>query len=115
MRQPDKGAQAERLACRFLQDKGLVLLERNYRSRYGEIDLVMRDATLIVFVEVRYRNSLAFGGAAASVDWKKRKRLVATALYYLQRRAPQGNARFDVVALGPGSRIEWIPAAFDAG
>jgi putative endonuclease len=110
-----KGQQAENLACQFLQTQGLKLIARNYRCRCGEIDLVMRQGTSLVFVEVRLRNNTRFGGALASVTAKKQEKLRRTALHYLQQHSPNANARFDVVALQGNSLnpdIEWIQNAF---
>lgn len=110
----ERGEAAERRARRHLEDNGLRCVETNYRCRWGEIDLVMRERDTLVFVEVRYRNSDRFGGATASVDSTKRRRLCRAASDYLARlRGPAPAARFDVVALGPGDRIEWINGAFD--
>jgi putative endonuclease len=109
------GAAAEDLAAGFLVRHGLAILERNYRCRGGEIDLVAREGTTLVFVEVRYRRSGAFGGAAASVDVRKQARVLLAARHYLAGRADVP-CRCDVVALDaldPG-RIEWIRDAFSA-
>lgn len=115
----DLGRDAEQRACRFLQTHGLTLLARNYRCRYGEIDLVMQDGTGTVFVEVRYRGNRRFAGGAESIDHRKRARLIAAALHYLQRHpaAAARPARFDVIALAPGSgddALQWIRDAFRA-
>lgn len=113
------GERAERLACRYLEQAGLVLLERNYRCPRGELDLVMDDAQTLVFVEVRFRRQPRFGSGAESVDPRKRARLIATAQHYLQRhprRAAQP-ARFDVVAIALQNgqpAIDWIQDAFRA-
>ncbi len=109
------GQQAEAIACRYLQANGLKLVEKNYRCRFGEIDLIMRDGQDLVFVEVRYRRTRAFGGAAASVDQTKRSKLITTATHYLQAKDSRRNARFDIIAIEAGDAIEWIPNAFDAG
>ncbi len=111
------GRQAEQQALCYLQGRGLQLLERNFRSRYGEIDLIMREADSLVFIEVRYRRHRGYGGPAASVDRNKQARLVSTALYYLQRHSgsAQQPTRFDVVALtelSDTTTIEWIRDAF---
>jgi putative endonuclease len=114
------GDGAEALALRHLQQQGLVLVERNYRvargpgARAGEVDLVMRerDGTL-VFVEVRARAGLAYGGAASSVTSTKQRHIVFAAQHYLMRMATLPPCRFDVVAVD-GDRIDWIRAAFDA-
>lgn len=111
----DRGASAERLARAWLEDRGLRLREANYRCRWGEIDLVMEDGDTLVFVEVRYRNSMRYGGALGSIDVHKRKRLCRAAAEYLARQRGRERAgRFDVIALDPEGRIEWIADAFDA-
>ena len=115
------GDAGEARALAHLLAQGLTLVQRNYRvargphARGGEVDLIMRerDGTL-VFVEVRSRQSAAFGGAAASVSASKQRSLVLAAQYFLmstQRSPPP--CRFDVVALD-GDRIEWLRGAFNA-
>lgn len=111
------GDAAEETALRYLQQAGLRLLERNYRTPGrggGEIDLIMRapDGTT-VFVEVRQRRSARHGGAAASVGYAKQQRLVYAARHYLMRQPEPPPCRFDVVIL-EGGALEWLPAAFDA-
>lgn len=114
MNRQDTGLAAEQLACQYLQAQGLKLLERNYRCRFGEIDLIMQDGRDLVFVEVRFRRSQRFGGAALSVDAAKQAKLLATAQHYLQSKAPKRNARMDVVAVESGNRIDWIKNAIQA-
>ncbi len=99
-----------------LQAAGLHLLARNVACRAGELDLVMREGTVLVFVEVRARRSRQFGGAAASVDLNKQRRLVRAAQHYLQHRwqGPIPACRFDVVAVD-GEDIDWMRDAFIAG
>lgn len=112
----ERGAAAERAARAWLERHGLRLRHANYRCRWGEIDLVMEDGDTLVFVEVRYRNSARYGGAAASVDAAKQQRLARAAADYLSRlRGRPPASRFDVVALEPGGRIEWITDAFESG
>lgn len=111
------GDAAEDAALEYLQNQGLRLLVRNYRTPGrggGEIDLVMRapDGTL-VFVEVRKRTKSSHGGAAASVGLVKQRRIVLAARHYLMRLATLPPCRFDVVSVGPGA-MEWLQAAFDA-
>lgn len=111
------GDAAEDAALNYLQQAGLRLLERNYRTPGrggGEIDLIMRapDGTT-VFVEVRQRKGASHGGAAASVGRAKRQRIVFAARHYLMRWREPPPCRFDVVLLEQG-RIEWLPGAFDA-
>ncbi|MEZ5542782.1 MAG: YraN family protein [Pseudomonadota bacterium] len=112
----DRGKAAEQHARQHLQAHGLELLRCNYHSRYGEIDLVMRDRDSIVFVEVRYRRQLGFGSAAESVDRRKQARLIACAQHYLQTHpeCARQPCRFDVVTLGAGARLQWIRNAFSA-
>jgi putative endonuclease len=107
------GREAEDRAATMLESAGLQLLERNYRCRIGEIDLIMRDGESLVFIEVRYRRNAAFGGALASVDAHKQKRLVRAAQHFLLRRAWSGPCRFDVVGIeSTGGRPSWIQNAF---
>jgi putative endonuclease len=113
------GKQAEAAACDYLQARGLTLMERNYRCKRGEIDLIMRDKQHTVFVEVRYRRSNRFGSSAESVDWRKQAKLLTTAEHYLQQhpQAAKGACRFDVVALSTQNgeqTIDWISDAFQA-
>ncbi len=106
------GQAAEAHACAYLESQGLRLLERNYRCRFGEIDLIMQDGEYLVFVEVRLRRSARFGGALLSVNARKQGRLVASAQCYLQGQRHSRAARFDVVALGSDERLEWVRDAF---
>ena len=113
------GAAAEDQALQWLQQRGLALVQRNYRvargprARGGEIDLVMRaaDGTL-VFVEVRARSSTSHGGAAASVTAAKQRSLVFAAHNFLLRYASPPPCRFDVLAIDD-RQIQWLQAAFD--
>lgn len=111
------GDAAEDAALHYLQQRGLRLLARNYRTPGrggGEIDLIMHapDGTC-VFVEVRQRKSASHGGAAASVTSTKQRRLVFAARHYLLRLREPPPCRFDVVLLEHGD-IEWLQGAFDA-
>ena len=112
------GDAAEDRALAWLQAQGLQLVERNYRTPGrggGEIDLIMRERSgTLVFVEVRQRNSRTHGGAAASVDAAKQRRIVFAARHYLLRLAQPPPCRFDVVSM-EGGGLQWLRAAFDAG
>lgn len=110
------GAQAETAALAHLTRQGLSLIDRNYRSRFGEIDLILRDGDTLVFVEVRLRSSGRFGGAAGSITATKRRKIVATAQQYLAQFRHPPPCRFDVVLLGSGAppTIEWLRNAFAA-
>lgn len=112
-RAPNVGGEKERLACAYLRGKGLHLLERNYRCRRGEIDLVMREASILVFVEVRFRASTRFGTPAETVDIHKQRKLAAAASHYLQHNPTNLPCRFDVIALSGTNRIDWIRDAFN--
>ena len=111
----ERGRRAERAAERFLSRRGLRTVTRNYRTRGGEIDLVMTDDDEIVFVEVRYRSRTEFGDGAATVGSKKQQRLVYAARHYLRWRPDNSPCRFDVVSIARthyGLRFEWIRNAF---
>jgi putative endonuclease len=104
------GAQAEALAAAFLARQGLQVVERNWRRRCGEIDLVAHDGDVVVFVEVRLRRRGDFGGAAASITPAKQARMIAAAEHYLAALGRTPACRFDAVlldALDP-DRIEWL-------
>ncbi len=117
---PDRqalGAAAEDAACSTLTARGLRLLARNVRFRFGELDLVMQEGDTLVFVEVRRRKACGFGDGAASVDRRKRRRIILAARAWLQRRrgAPALPCRFDVVAvsgLDGALDVDWIRDAF---
>lgn len=113
MNRQETGRKAEDLAAEQLQAKGFVVIERNFRAKVGEIDLIMKDGEEMVFVEVRARASRGFGGAAASVDATKRRKIVRAARVWLAARGWEGPCRFDVVAV-EGGRLEHLPAAFEA-
>lgn len=108
------GEGKERLAEAFLKKQGLQLLARNHRCRQGEIDLVMRDAEILVFVEVRFRRSRGYGSPEETVDRRKQGRLIATAGHYLQSHPSTLPCRFDVIAISGQDEIRWIKSAFDA-
>lgn len=109
-----RGEQAEALAADFLRGEGLRITARNYRSRYGEIDLIAREGATVVFVEVRSRASDAYGGAAASITAAKRGKLLKTARHYLAGITPPPPCRFDAVLItGEPPRIEWIRNAIE--
>lgn len=122
---PDKptslqiGMAAESLACDYLQQQGLDLLERNYRAPRGELDLIMQEHDHMVFVEVRFRHNHRFGSGADSVHATKQDKLIKTALYYLQQhpKLAKRPVRFDVVSISTKDnqpQIDWIKDAFQA-
>lgn len=113
---PLSGAAAEQLACDYLLDQGLKLLDKNFRTRRGEIDLIMQDNAVLMFIEVRFRKSAQFGSAEESITRHKLARLTAAASAYMQRQRCSDNtlARFDAVAISPspnsrlGFKFNWI-------
>lgn len=114
------GRAAEQQARSHLEQQGLRLLAQNWACRVGELDLVMLDGDTVVFVEVRYRLHAGWGGALESVDARKRRKVSATAHFFLQQepRWAKHPCRFDVVAMcptaQPSERFNWIQNAFDS-
>ncbi|OIR10340.1 hypothetical protein GALL_76520 [mine drainage metagenome] len=107
------GAQAEQVAARFLQKNGLRLIQSNFRCRFGEIDLILRDGETLIFAEVRQRSRGDFGGAAASIDAHKQRRLILTAQHYLSSLPHIPPCRFDAVLLDAADNIDWVKNAFE--
>jgi putative endonuclease len=109
------GAAAEAIAADHLKARGLAVVERNVRSRHGEIDVVMRDGDTLVFVEVRLRRPGRYASAAESVTTAKRARMVAAAREYLARLPRTPPCRFDVVLLDglDAARVEWLRDVID--
>jgi putative endonuclease len=113
------GQAAEEAAARFLRGAGLVVVERNVRFHEGEIDLVCREAGVVVFVEVKCRRASWGDAPAAAVSWHKQRRLTRLAQHYLKwRRLTAARCRFDVVSVTRDPRgvfdIRHVRAAFDA-
>jgi putative endonuclease len=114
------GKRAEELAARFLRAAGYEILHTNFRRRLGELDIIARDRGVLLVAEVRTRATVAYGGAAASVDRRKQQRITRAASQLLQQRRDLAAlpVRFDVIVVtNPGSPtpvIEWIRHAFDA-
>nr|WP_254660404.1 YraN family protein [Franconibacter pulveris] len=107
------GAHWENRARQWLERQGLRFVAANVRERCGEIDLIMRQQHVTVFVEVRYRKSSLFGGAAASVTRNKQQKLLQTARLWLPPSFDTVDCRFDVLAF-TGNEIEWIVDAFSS-
>ena len=108
------GRRAEKAALRFLRDKGLRPVARNFRRRGGEIDIIMIDGDALVFVEVRYRRSAAFTEPGLTVDTRKQRKLIRTAALFAasHSRLASYEMRFDVVAIEEGKPVRWILDAF---
>lgn len=111
------GAEAETRALVFLEGQGLKLIERNWRCKAGELDLVMQEAGTVVIVEVRGRSRSDYGEAVETVDARKRAKLVRATRLWLARRPHWAEAplRFDVVTLDREGNIDWLREAFDTG
>lgn len=111
------GKDAELEACLYLQAKGLKLIQQNYYCPMGEIDLIMKDSTDIIFVEVRFRSRKNYGSAVETITNSKIKKLVKSATYFLQKKnwLHKINSRFDIIAInasGQKHEIDWIKNAF---
>lgn len=108
-----EGQAAEKIAATFLQKNGLKLLEKNFRCRHGEIDLIMHDGKTLVFVEVRLRSNARFGGAGMSINQAKQQKLARTAEFYLQMHG-ESFCRFDAILMHALdiTAVEWIKNAF---
>ncbi|BBB31710.1 conserved hypothetical protein [Thermotomaculum hydrothermale] len=107
-----KGFLWEKVSAVYLFLKGFKILEFNYRTRFGEIDIVCRDKDSIVFVEVKYRKSEKFGRAEEFVTESKRKKIIMAAKQYVVEKNIDTNIRFDVVAIN-GFKINHIKNAFE--
>jgi putative endonuclease len=113
------GARYESVALAHLECAGLVLIARNFNCRHGEIDLVMRDRDVVVFVEVRYRTASRFGDGVDSISAAKRAKLVCAASVFLagNPRLAGAACRFDVLAIAGAAdapSIDWRQNAFEA-
>jgi putative endonuclease len=111
------GAYGERLAARYLQDQGLVILDRNWRCPEGEVDLILRDGDEVVFCEVKTRRGGGYGSPAEAIDRRKVRKLRGLAARWLAESGVRPRAvRFDVVEVRPqphgATRVEHIPSAF---
>lgn len=111
------GATAEKVALDYLRQQGLILVEKNFHSRQGEIDLIMKEGNSLVFIEVRCRKDKAQVSAAESVTPQKKRKIYKTAQYYLQTFDEPPSCRFDVIAMTHNPQnsrytIDWIKQAF---
>jgi putative endonuclease len=111
------GKEGERLAERYLQNKGYKLVERNYRCTVGELDLIVLDRRVIVFVEVKTRTGHGFGSPLEAVEFRKQRKIIRAAQFFLaQKGLQQRDARFDVVGVSWAGRepiVEHIENAFE--
>lgn len=117
----DQGAHAESLVEKWLKGQGLKTLERNYRCKCGEIDLIMLDGDQVAFVEVRLRSNRNYATGAETVTSSKQRKIINTANHYMQRNAKimERQLRFDVISVsrklgqGADAEFEWIKNAFE--
>jgi len=107
-----QGEKSEHQAYHYLLQQGLQLVEKNFSCKYGEIDLIMREANILVIVEVRFRKSNKYGGALESISQKKQSRIIATTQYYLSSHKIDSLIRFDVITMSNDHDINWIKNAF---
>ena len=113
-----KGDAGERLAVEHLQGLGYAIIQRNYRTRGGEIDIIATDGAVLCFVEVRTRQTVSHGGPLETVGWAKQRRIVTAARHYMSTQGHQDREiRFDVVGivLKPEIRIQLARGAFEPG
>ncbi|AYQ57753.1 UPF0102 protein YraN [Bathymodiolus thermophilus thioautotrophic gill symbiont] len=115
------GNTAEKLALQYLTKKGLKLVEQNYLTKFGEIDIIMLDKLeqILVFVEVRYRKNVCFGSATSTINSTKQAKIICAANHFLQKTSQYDDfiCRFDVVGLESDLKypeINWIKNAFEA-
>ena len=106
------GKKGERIAESFLKSNGMKILYRNYRTPFGEADLVVEDGDEVAFVEVKTRTSDAYGTPAESVTAEKRRRYTQIAKCYWLKEGEEPNARFDVVEVFADGRVEHLKNAF---
>jgi putative endonuclease len=116
-----QGEDAEAACCSYLKSQGLKFLIKNYGCRFGEIDLIMLDKKILVFVEVRFRKNNVFGGGLESITPAKQQKLRRTAELFLQENSQYKNARFDVVSMSKNTQTkdnkqqytyDWVSDAF---
>ena len=113
----EKGRLAESQALHFLSSRGFEILFRNFRIKGGEIDLIGMDGNTLVFVEVRQRTRQDYGGAISTVDWRKQRKILLTAHFFLARHGTKFNqlpCRFDCVFIEGTNQIRWVKNAFDS-
>lgn len=115
----ERGDEAEAAAVKLLEQRGYRIRLRNFRCRYGEVDIVAEQGEVVCFVEVRMRTTGVWGDPASTVSWAKQRKVVKTAMHYLFSAGLKDRMiRFDVISVvgrGEAASLEHIPDAFDAG
>lgn len=109
-----RGESAEEQAHNFLINQGLKPVDRNFRCKQGELDLIMTDKQTLVIIEVRFRKTDKYGSAAESITPVKQSRIIAATHVYLSTQKTDRPIRFDVVAISGNGGINWIQNAFPA-
>lgn len=107
------GTEGEQQAAAHLRKKKYKIIETNFSSRFGEIDIIAKEGNTLVFVEVKKRKDISFGGGAAAVTYSKQKKIILTATAYMQKNDIQSAVRFDVIEINNGN-INHIENAFFA-
>jgi len=110
----EKGAAYEQIAAEYLQKHGITIVERNYRNRRGEIDIIGKDGDYTVFIEVKYRKDSVAGHPAEAVNYGKQRKICKVADYYrmVHHMGDFTPVRYDVVAIC-GAEITWYQNAFE--
>ena len=118
LKDKETGRVGEDAAVRYLEQQGYLILERNFRLRIGEVDIIARDGAYLVFIEVKTRRSNIFGSPFEAVNQRKQQRIARVALAYTARQRLEVPVRFDVAAVhlaGGAVRVELLKNAFEAG
>ena len=112
----DKGGEGEELACEYLQEKGFIIIERNFRYRRGEIDIIAADAETLIFIEVKTWSSFGIESLEYAIDYKKKHKIIKTSKYFLSlhRKYSYMAIRFDVIFVSPKG-ITHLASAFTEG
>jgi len=106
-----RGFLGEEIARAYLETQGLITRERNYQTEYGEIDLIMQDQDILVFVEVKYRSTDRYGSPLEAVNWHKQRKIKQMARHYIAQLGYEPVCRFDVIGI-LGTEIYWVKGAF---
>lgn len=107
------GSDIETLVCDYLTKKNYIILERNFRCRFGEIDIIAKDGDYITFIEVKYRKNAALGYPIEAVDFRKQQKIIKTSMFYISqnRICINSNYRYDIVSV-IGNKISILKNAF---
>lgn len=112
MNKREIGTFYEEAVCEYLKQNGIWIVERNFRCHQGEVDIIGKEGDCLVFFEVKYRKTNAFGDALQAVPYNKQKKICRCADFYCVKHRWKGQIRFDVIGI-TGTKIDWIRNAFD--